>query len=74
MSITIEFSPVEIAVIKAQAMAQNTTVEEFIRKESAKAARNAEYMARIDRAKKNADAGNCTYLTDDELRGIIYGN
>lgn len=74
MSITIDFSPASMALIKKQAMTQNTTAEEFIRAASEKAARNAEYLAGIERAKKNADAGNCTYLTDDELRGIVYGN
>lgn len=49
MSITIEFTPAEIALIKEQATACNTTAEEFIRQASAKAARNAEYLAKLDK-------------------------
>ena len=49
MSITIDFTPAEIALIKEQATACNTTAEEFIRQASAKAARNAEYLAKLDK-------------------------
>ena len=58
MSITIDFTPAEIALIREQATACNTTAEEFIRQASAKAARNAEYLAKIDRAFQQLEAGN----------------
>lgn len=49
------------------------SMEEFSHEAILKAARNAAYRASIDRAIRNADAGHCTYLTDEELRGIVYG-
>ncbi len=74
MSITIDLDPVDTEFLKAQATARNVSVEEFSREAVMKAARNAAYLASIDQAIKNADAGHCTYLTDEELKGIVYGN
>ena len=60
MSITIDFSPADLEIITEQAKVGNTSVEEFIRSASAKAARNAEYMAKIDRACQQSIEGRCT--------------
>ena len=59
MSITIDFSPADMALIEAQASARNTTAEEFIRTASAKAARNAEYLSTLDRAFRQMEEGRC---------------
>ena len=74
MLITIELNPIDTEFLKAQAAARNVNVEEFSREAIMKAARNAAYLASIDQAIENADAGHCTYLTDEELKGIVYGN
>ena len=59
MSITIDFSPADMALIEAQANASNTTAEEFIRNASAKAARNAEYLSMLGRAFRQMEEGKC---------------
>ena len=74
MSITIELSPADTEFLQAQAAARNISAEEFFREAVMKAARNAAYLASIDRAIENAESGHCTYLTDDALKDIIYGN
>lgn len=74
MSITIDLNPVDAEFLKAQAGARNVSVEEFSREAIMKAARNSAYLASIDQAIENADAGHCIYLTDEELKGIVYGN
>ncbi|MBQ7480037.1 MAG: hypothetical protein IJT01_14260 [Selenomonadaceae bacterium] len=74
MSITIDFTPAEIALIKEQATACNTTAEEFIRQASAKAARNAEYLAKLDKGFKQMEEGKFTHFSDEELRRLIYGD
>ena len=60
MSITIDFSPADIELIKEQAAASNTSAEDFIREASAKAARNASYLAKLDRAFRQSMEGKCT--------------
>ena len=74
MSITIDLTPADTELLTAQATAKNVSVEEFSYEAVMKAARNAAYLASIDRAIKNADAGHCTYLTDKQLREIVYGD
>ena len=74
MSITIDLTPADAEFLAAQAAARHVSVEEFSREAVMKAARNAAYLASIDRAIENADAGHCTYLTDEELKDIVYGN
>ena len=70
MSITINFSPADMALIEAQASANNTTAEEFIRNASAKAARNAAYLAKLDHAAQQVKQGNVVYKTFDELEAM----
>ena len=74
MSITIEFSPADMELIEKQAIASRTTAEEFIRTASAKAARNAEYLARLNQAMKNLEEGKGVYLTDKELEELVQGD
>ncbi len=70
MSITIDFSPAAMALIKEQAMAQNTTAEEFIRTASEKAARNAEYLAMLDKSRKQLQEGKVIKKTMEELEAM----
>ena len=74
MTVTIEYSPDSLALIREQAAASNTTAEDFIRAASEKAARNAEYLAKIDRAVQSMREGRGTVLTDEQLRSLVYGN
>ncbi len=50
MSVMLDYAPDDIALIQEQARASNTSVEEFIRQASLKAARNAAYLAKLDRS------------------------
>ena len=74
MSLTIDLSPADVEFIRIQAMENNVSIEEFSYEAIMKAALNAAYLTRINQAKKNADLGHCTYVTDDELREIVYGS
>lgn len=72
MSITIDFNPSDMALIKKQAIAGNTSVEEYIRNASAKAARNTEYLAELDRRTKDVHEGkNTVSFTDEEWAKFI---
>lgn len=74
MTITVDYSPEVLELIAEQAKAESTSVEEFVRASSAKAARNAAYLAKLDRAKQSMEEGRGTVLTDGQLRSLIYGN
>ncbi|HCB93284.1 MAG TPA: hypothetical protein DEP57_05665 [Selenomonas sp.] len=74
MSITLEFSPADMELIQEQAKASNRSAEDFIREAAAKSARNAAYLARIDRATKNLDEGRGKFFTDEELEALFNGN
>lgn len=74
MSITIALSPKDTELVRAQALAGGMSMEEFSYAATMKAAKNAAYLAKIDRAIKNLDEGKGIYVTDEELRRIIYGD
>ena len=74
MTITIDYSPDALALIREQAAASNTTAEDFIRTASEKAARNAEYLAMLGNASQQMRNGQYTHFTDEELRNLIYGD
>ena len=57
MSVVIDFSPADMRLLKAQAMADNMSVEEFSYAAVMKTARNAAYLAKLDRAFKNMEEG-----------------
>ena len=73
MSITIDFSPADLQLLQEQAAAGNVSVEEFIRNSSMKSARNAEYLARLDRAFQNMKEGKGTKLTWEQLERLADG-
>ena len=60
MSITIDFSPSDVQFIQEQATAGNISIEQFSREAILKAARNAAYLAKLDRAFKQSVEGKCT--------------
>ena len=60
MSITIELSPADVEFVQAQAAAGNVSIEEFSREAIMKAARNASYLAKLDRAFKQSIEKKCT--------------
>ena len=74
MSITIDLSPADIEFVQAQAAAGNVSIEEFSREAIMKAARNASYLAKIDRSIQQMHDGTGTVFTDKELRSLIYEN
>ena len=74
MSITIDLSPEDTAFVEEQAKTENLTAEAFSKAAVMKAARNAAYMESIRRAKKNLDEGKGVWVTDEELRRIVYGS
>ena len=72
MTITIDYTPENKELIERQAIANNTTAEEFIRDASLKAARNAEYLAELDRRSKDiAEGKNIISFTDKEWEAFI---
>ena len=60
MPITIDFSPADARLVREQAQAGNVSVEEFSHAAIMKAARNAAYLAKIDRAFRNMEQGKWT--------------
>lgn len=60
MSITIDLSPAEVQFVQEQAAAGNISVEQFSKDAIMKAARNAAYLAKLDRAFKQSIEGKCT--------------
>lgn len=74
MSITIDFSPADMALIQEQATANNKSAEDFIMEAAAKSARNSAYLAMIDRSIKQMHEGTGRFFTDDELEAFINGN
>jgi len=73
MSITIEFSPADLRLLQEQAAAGNVSVEEFIRQSSVKSARNAEYLAMLDKSMKEFEEGKYVRKTTEELEELIRG-
>ena len=74
MSITLNYSPADLELLKAQAAASNRSVEEFIMEASMKSARNAEYLAMIDRSIKQMHEGTGTWITDEQLEALENGD
>ena len=60
MPITIDFTPADARLVQEQAQAGNVSVEEFSHAAIMKAARNAAYLAKINRAFKQSIEGKCT--------------
>lgn len=74
MTITLNYPPADLELLKAQAAAANQSVEDFIIKSSMKSARNAEYLAMIDRGIKQMHEGTGTWITDEQLEALANGD
>ena len=73
MSITIDFSPADLQLLREQAAAGNVSIEEFIRQSSMKSARNAEYLGRIEQSIQRLNEGKGTKLTWEQLERLANG-
>lgn len=71
MSVMLDYAPDDIALIQEQAKASNTSVEEFIRQASLNAARNAAYLAKLDRSREEFQQGKIVAFTDEEWEKYI---
>ena len=75
MSITIDFSPADTRLIQEQAAACNTSMEQFSRDAVLKAARNAAYLAEIDRRTNDVRNGrNIVSFTNEEWETFGHGD
>ena len=73
MLVTLDYSPSDMQLLKAQADAAGRSVEDFIRESSMKSARNAEYLTKQELARKQVREGNVVYKTMDELEAMANG-
>ncbi len=74
MSITLDFAPADMAIIEQQAAAAKQSIERFIIEAAAKSARNAAYLAKIDRGIKQMHEGTGTLITDAQLEALANGD
>ena len=70
MPITIDFSPADIQLIQ-QATAGNVSIEQFSREAILKAARNAEYIAKLRKSEEQINQGNVVKFSDEEWERFI---
>ena len=73
MSITLDFSPADIALLQAQAKVGNVSIEEYSKAVILKAVRNAEYLAKLDLARGQVKNGQVVYKTLEELEDMANG-
>ena len=66
MSVTIDFPPDTLRLIEEEATAANISLEDFIKK----AANNAAYTAKLDRADEQLRQGKVVYKTMEELEAM----
>ena len=71
MSITIDLPPAEMNFVEKQASEQNIGVEEYTLNMIRKAMRNAEYLAKLDRAYKDKAEGKGVMFTDEEWEHYV---
>lgn len=74
MTVTLNYLPADLELLRAQAAAANQSVEDFIINASLKSARNAEYLAKIDRGIKQMHEGTGTLITDKQLEALANGD
>lgn len=74
MTVELNYPPADLELIRAQAAAAHQSVEDFIMNASMKSARNAEYLAMIDRGIKQMQEGTGRFFTDEELEAFFNGN
>ncbi|MBQ7498746.1 MAG: hypothetical protein IJU00_13100 [Selenomonas sp.] len=74
MTVTLNYPPADLELLKAQAAAAHQSVEDFIIRVSMKSARNAEYLAKIDRGITQMHEGTGTLITDEQLEALANGD
>ena len=74
MLVTLDYSPSDMQLLKAQADAAGRSVEDFIRESSMKSARNAEYLSMLDRSIRQMHEGTGTWITDEQLEALANGD
>jgi len=85
MSITVNFSPADTALVREQAITANISIENFIhdtvmevvQKQRAKNKRNNEYLAKIDRGLRSMQEGSPGgkyFANVQEMREYFYGS
>ena len=70
MIMTLDINQADTRLIERQAALGNMTSGEFIINAARKAARNAEYLAKIDRGIAQMNEGKYRTVTDEELEEI----
>ena len=74
MTVTLNYAPADLELLRAQATAINQSVEDYIMKASLKSAHNAEYLAKIDLGIKQMHEGTGTLITDEQLEALANGH
>ena len=70
MSISVELSPAEEEFVASQAVEANLSMEHFAHDAIMKAANNAAYIAKLDRADEQLKKGLGVYKTMEELEAM----
>ena len=70
MPLAVNLSPAEIEFVESQAVAANISVELFAHNAIMKAANNAAYLAKLDRADEQIRQGKVIYKTMEELEAM----
>jgi len=71
MTVTLNFNEAEAALLSRQAQQNQVSILEFIHETTLKAARNAEYLAKLDRADEQIKSGNYHAVTWAELEALL---
>ena len=70
MTVTLNLNEAESALLSEYAEKSQVSVEDFIHKAAMKAARNAEYLAKLDRADEQIRNGQVVVKTMEELEAM----
>ena len=71
VTVTLNYPPADLEILKAQAAAANQTVEDFIIKASMRSANNAAYLAKLKKADEEIRQGKVVKFTDEEWEKFI---
>ena len=66
MSITVNFSPADTALVQERAAAINVSIEEYIRQAVLKDANNYAYLAKLELSREQIQNGQVVTFSDDE--------
>lgn len=71
MTVTLDFTPNDVAFIESQAIAANLTVEDFSRAAILKAANNAAYLNKLEKSEKQIKEGQVKTFTAEEWERFV---